>query len=140
MKKRYLAYLLMAVMSFFHAAAQDAYSGTLVADEGAWCWFADPRALHYENADGTINATYIGYIDIHGNVKATQYDWIRHRKTDVLIRSYFQPDDHNNPTFIVLPDERVMIFYTRHTDEAKIWYRISHHPGDITALGEEKYS
>jgi len=140
MKKRCLAYLLMAVMSFFHAAAQDAYSGTLVADEGAWCWFADPRALHYENADGTINATYIGYIDIHGNVKATQYDWIRHRKTDVLIRSYFQPDDHNNPTFIVLPDERVMIFYTRHTDEAKIWYRISRRPGDITALGEEKYS
>ncbi len=139
MKKRYLACLLMAVMSFFNAAAQDAFSGTLVADEGAWCWFADPRALHYENADGTINATYIGYIDIHGNVKATQYDWIRHRKTDVLIRSYFQPDDHNNPTFIVLPDERVMIFYTRHTDEAKIWYRISRRPGDITALGEEKY-
>ena len=111
----------------------------VVADEGAWCWFADPRAVHYENASGTINATYIGYIDVHGNVKATQYDWIKQRKTDVLIRSYFQPDDHNNPTFIVLPDERVMIFYTRHTDEPKIWYRISKKPGDITQLGDEKY-
>ena len=110
----------------------------IVAEEGAWCWFADPRALHYENAAGTINATYIGYIDVHGNVKATQYDWVKHRKTDVLIRSYFQPDDHNNPTFVVLPDERVMIFYTRHTDEPCIWYRISQKPGDITALGEEK--
>ncbi len=119
--------------------AQESYSGTVVADEGAWCWFADPRALHYENEGGTINATYIGYIDVHGNVKATQYDWLTKRKTDVLIRSYFQPDDHNNPTFVVLPDERVMIFYTRHTDEAKIWYRISRKPGDITALGEEKY-
>ena len=118
---------------------QESYSGTIVADEGAWCWFADPRALHYENAAGTINATYIGYIDVHGNVKATQYDWIKGRKTDVLIRSYFQPDDHNNPTFVVLPDERVMIFYTRHTDEPKIWYRISQKPGDISALGEEKY-
>jgi len=111
---------------------------TTVADEGAWCWFADPRALHYENTQGTINATYIGYIDVHGNVKATQYDWLKKRKTDVLIRSYFQPDDHNNPTFIVLPDERVMIFYTRHTDEPCIWYRISQKPGDITDLGEEK--
>ena len=111
----------------------------VVADEGAWCWFADPRAVHYENASGTINATYMGYIDVHGNVKATQYDWIKKRKTDVLIRSYFQPDDHNNPTFIVLPDERVMIFYTRHTDEPKIWYRISKKPGDITQLGDEKY-
>lgn len=114
------------------------YGQNVVAEEGAWCWFADPRALHYENEAGTINATYIGYIDVHGNVKATQYDWLKHCKTDVLIRSYFQPDDHNNPTFIVLPDERVMIFYTRHTDEACIWYRVSEKPGDITALGEEK--
>lgn len=123
------------------AAAQGvtSYSGNIVAEEGAWCWFADPRALHYENEAGTINATWLGYIDVHGNVKATQYDWATGRKTDVLIRSFFQPDDHNNPTFVVLPDERVMIFYTRHTDEAKIWYRISQKPGDITALGEEKY-
>ena len=40
---------------------------------------------------------------------------------------------------MVLPDERVMVFYTRHTDEAKIWYRISRKPGDISALGEEKF-
>ena len=111
---------------------------TVVTDEGAWCWFADPRALHYENETGSINATYIGYIDVHGNVKATQYDWLTQRKTDVLVRSYFQPDDHNNPTFIVLPDERVMIFYTRHTDEPCIWYRVSTKPGDITSLGDEK--
>ncbi len=111
----------------------------VVAQEGAWCWFADPRALHYENEAKTINATYLGYIDVHGNVKATQYDWLSGHKTDVLVRSYFQPDDHNNPTFLVLPDERIMIFYTRHTDEAKIWYRISKKPGDITALGDEKY-
>ncbi len=113
-------------------------AANVVAEEGAWCWFADPRALHYENTEGTINATYIGYIDVHGNVKATQYDWLTNRKTDVLIRSYFQPDDHNNPTFVVLPDERVMIFYTRHTDEPCIWYRISTKPGDITSLGDEK--
>lgn len=56
----------------------------------------------------------------------------------MLIRSYFQPDDHNNPTFLVLPDERVMIFYSRHTDEPCFYYRISQVPGDITTLGEEK--
>ena len=137
--KHFLLPLILTVAAVHNLCAQDSYSGTVVADEGAWCWFADPRALHYENASGTINATYIGYIDVHGNVKATQYDWVAHRKTDVLVRSYFQPDDHNNPTFVVLPDERVMIFYTRHTDEAKIWYRISQKPGDITALGEEKF-
>ena len=133
MFKLFMASLLCLVSNLKTSAS------TVVADEGAWCWFADPRALHYENAEGTINATYLGYIDVHGNVKATQYDWLSGRKTDVLVRSYFQPDDHNNPTFLVLPDGRVMIFYTRHTDEKKIWYRISMKPGDITALGEEKY-
>lgn len=112
--------------------------GYQVTAEGAWCWFADPRALHYENAKGTINKTYIGYIDIHGNIKAMQYDFLRHIQEEVLIRSWFQPDDHNNPTFLILPDERVMIFYSRHTDEACFYYRISRLPGDITTLGEER--
>ena len=129
--------LFTAVAMLFMSVMMQAQN--VVAEEGAWCWFADPRATHYENSSGTINATYIGYIDVHGNVKATQYDWVKKRKTDVLIRSYFQPDDHNNPTFIVLPDERVMIFYTRHTDEPKIWYRISKKPGDISQLGDEKF-
>ena len=133
--KKLLTLITALLGTFMISYAQN----NIVAEEGAWCWFADPRALHYENEAGTINATYLGYIDVHGNVKATQYDWVKHRKTDVLIRSYFQPDDHNNPTFVVLPDERIMIFYTRHTDEPKIWYRISVKPGDITALGEEKF-
>ena len=136
--KRTLLSLILAMAAWTGLAAED-FKSNVVAQEGAWCWFADPRALHYENEAQTINATYLGYIDIHGNVMATQYDWLTGRKTDVLVRSYFQPDDHNNPTFLILPDERVMIFYTRHTDEAKIWYRISRQPGDITALGEEKY-
>ena len=66
-------------------------AANVVAQEGAWCWFADPRATYYENAAGSVKATYIGYIDVHGNVKATQYDWLKQRKTDVLVRSCFQP-------------------------------------------------
>ncbi len=108
-----------------------------IAEKGAWCWFADPRALHYENDCGTINSTYIGYIDVQGTIKATQIDHLHNRTNEVLIRSWFQPDDHNNPTFLVLPDERIMIFYSRHTDEPCFYYRVSREPGDITTLGKE---
>lgn len=130
----------MAVVTFTAAMARGAktYSGDVVADEGAWCWFADPRALHYESEDGSINATYIGYIDYHGNIKATQIDHKKKTSAEVLVRSWFQPDDHDNPSFLVLPDKRVMIIYSRHTDEACFYYRISRNPGDITCLGEEK--
>ncbi len=109
-----------------------------LTEEGAWCWFADPRALHYKNESGTIHSTYIGYIDVQGYIKATQIDHLKNQTHEVMIRSWFQPDDHNNPTFLVLPDERIMIFYSRHTDEPCFYYRVSQKPGDITTLGEEK--
>ena len=136
--KKFSLFILTVFATIFCANAQDSFSGYNVSSEGAWCWFADPRAIHYENENGTINMSYIGYIDVHGNIKATQYNWLTGEKQDVLVRSYFQPDDHNNPTFLVLPDERVLIIYSRHTDEAAFYYRVSLKPGDITQLGEEK--
>ena len=143
MKEKIVWIFVVLYLCSFHLNAQNAENnptggGYQVAAEGAWCWFADPRALHYENKEGTINKTYIGYIDIHGNIKAMQYDFQKKEQEEVLIRSYFQPDDHNNPTFLVLPDERIMIFYSRHTDEPCFYYRVSRIPRDITTLGEEK--
>jgi len=118
--------------------ADETFSGYTLADEGAWCWFADPRATHYQNASGTIDMSYVGHIDVHGNIKAIQFNWLTGARNEVLVRSFFQPDDHDNPTFLVLPDERVLIIYSRHTDEPAFYYRISKKPGDITCLGEEK--
>lgn len=130
-------FLLICLMSLLPMWGKGINSNT-ITEEGAWCWFADPRALTYKSQKGNIHRTYIGYIDVHGNIKATQIDHQNNNKTDeVLVRSYFQPDDHNNPTFLVLPDERVMIFYSRHTDEPCFYYRISQKPGDITTFGKE---
>ncbi|MDO4563244.1 MAG: BNR-4 repeat-containing protein [Clostridia bacterium] len=109
-----------------------------VTQEGAACWFGDPRSLRYENTEMGIDATYIGYIDVHGAIKATQYDHTTDTVSEVLIRSNFQPDDHNSPTWLALPDGRIMVFYSRHTDEARFFYRVSAKAGDITTLGEEK--
>lgn len=143
MKNKVLYIVLMAIATVFvelKGALMPLQNNEFaeISPEGAWCWFADPRALHYENADKGIDRTYIGYIDVHGNIKATQIDWKSNRCEEVLIRSYFQPDDHDNPTFLTLPDGRVMVFYSRHTDEPCFYYRVSREPGDITTLGEEK--
>ena len=135
---RHLAWVFILINSLLGAvSAQTPQTINTVADEGAWCWFADPRAIHHESRDGAINNTYIGYIDVHGSIKATQVNHLTGTTNEVLIRSWFQPDDHNNPTFLVLPDERVMVFYSRHTDESCFYYRVSERPGDITTLGKE---
>lgn len=114
-------------------------TGSVLDEEGATCWFADPRSLTVKNDDNTISMTYAGYIDNHGAVKATQYNNLTGDYSEVLIRSNFQPDDHNNPTFLELPDHRIMVFYSRHTDEACFYYRVTKLPYDLTTLGEEKY-
>ena len=118
MRRHTLTFIVLLSLFTQQATAQESFHGYPLTSEGAWCWFADPRATHYANDSGTINASYIGYIDVHGNVKAMQLDYLSGRQTEVLVRSYFQPDDHNNPTFLVLPDERILIIYSRHTDEA----------------------
>lgn len=110
-------------------------TGSVIAD-GATCWFADPRTLTVKG-DG-VDYTYIGYIDNYGNVKATQYDNESGDYEEVLVRSNLQPDDHNNPAFLELPDHHILIIYSRHTDEKCFYYRVSKQPYDITTLGEEK--
>ena len=114
------------------------FYGYEIEDEGAWCWFGDPRAINFTNEEGTIDVTIIGYIDVHGNIKATQINNLTDKVDEVLIRTNIQPDDHNNPTFVMVPDGRIVVFYSRHTDEACFWYRVSEKPGDITTFGEEK--
>lgn len=113
-------------------------AGSTISPKGAWCWFADPRALHHENRDLGINKTYVGSIDNMGNIIAEEYDFNSNTKESVLVRSWFQPDDHDNPTFIALPDGRVIVFYSRHTDEPCFYYRITDKSGSLATLGSEK--
>ena len=40
------------------------FYGYEIEDEGAWCWFGDPRAINFTNEEGTIDVTVIGYIDV----------------------------------------------------------------------------
>ncbi len=120
------------------AASLTASAATTVSPHGAWCWFADPRALHHENKTLGIDKTYVGSIDNMGNIIAEEYDFANNSKESILIRSWFQPDDHDNPTFIALPDGRVIVFYSRHTDEPCFYYRITDKSGSLATLGDEK--
>ena len=78
--------LTISLLAVVSAKAQITNGGNIVADEGAWCWFADPRAMHYTSPDGNINAAYIGYIDVHGAIKATQMDFVNNKREVVLVR------------------------------------------------------
>ena len=43
----------------------------VVTENGAWCWYQDPRAVHYVSAH---NRTYVGWVNNFGDVVMYQYD------------------------------------------------------------------
>lgn len=111
---------------------------SILAEEGGWNWCLDPRAIRDVNEISGSDKTYVSYIDNKGNIKLTQYDNITNTYKQVFVREGFVADDHSNPALFILPDHRVMVIYSQHTEEECFYYRISQKPDDATTFGEEK--
>ena len=96
--------------------------------DGAWSWFADPRAVHHRGR------TYVGWVAQDGDIKVSAYDHATLARTTALVASRVEIDDHANPAVQILPDGRVRAFYSAHGG-TRMWYRTSLAPEDITAWG-----
>ena len=100
---------------------------------GAWCWFADPRGVHYE---GTHRRTYIGWVADDGDIKVSAFDHDSGIPTTVVLHSKLQIDDHTNPALLVWPDGRIEVFYAGHNGD-RMYYRVTRNPEDITSWEPE---
>ena len=107
-------------------------NGEVVAD-GSWCWFQDPRAVHFV---GAHDRTYVGYVTSAGDIDVISQDAGTARLTHTTLHLRLQADDHAAPGLVVLPDRRIAVFYSPHTGDL-MYYRISLRPEDITAFGTE---
>ena len=106
-------------------------AGRTVSADGAWSWFADPRAVRHR---GARDRTYLGWITRLGDVQIGQYDHTARVLTTATLMTRFQVDDHNNPVVVVRPDGRLMAFWSGHVG-ARIYYRVSVQPEDVAAWG-----
>ena len=79
-----------------------------VAEDGAWCWFADPRAILV--GDHLLS----GWVSSGGDIVVSDRQPGGEATASVL-HAALQKDDHANPALLALPDGRVMAFYSRHT-------------------------
>ena len=61
--KRYF-YLFTIVILPLSSFSQQPENNSIIIDDGAWCWFSDPRAIRYE---GEFDKTYIGSVSSKGN-------------------------------------------------------------------------
>ena len=101
---------------------------TLLARDGAWCWFADPRAVYHE---GQYRRTYAGWVNKSGDIIVGSYDHKTQQLETSTLKHTLHADDHANPAILVLRNSRVMVFYSAHNGPA-MYYRISERPEDIS--------
>ena len=115
-----------------HAAVAAPQNAEVVAD-GSWCWFQDPRAVHFV---GAHDRTYIGYVTSTGDIDVVSQDAATAVLTHTTLHPQFQADDHAAPGIVVLPHGFIAVFYSAHNG-SRMLYRISARAEDISVFGPE---
>lgn len=105
----------------------------VLAEDGAWCWFQDPRAVYFE---GTHRRTYSGWVTKAGQLRIGTYDHDTEEKAQITLREEWGINDHNTPSFLVLPDGRLTVFYARHNGKG-LYSRTTTQPENISSWEEE---
>ncbi|WP_257668314.1 BNR repeat-containing protein [Parapedobacter tibetensis] len=131
--------VLWLVLLVFHAGGGSLYAQhqatdyQVVADDAAWCWFSDPRAVYHA---GVHERIYYGYITSRGDVAIGSKDLNTEEIISFVLHQELQVDDHNVPSILVLPDGHILAFYTEHN--GRFFICKSRHPEDISAWEAER--
>ncbi len=94
--------------TLFAGESRKAEDWPSLTDDGGWCWFSDPRAV------SDNGRTYTGWVTEQGSVQAAELVHASGKVKVVTLHEGYERDDHDNPAFLVLPDGRLMAFYSRH--------------------------
>lgn len=107
-------------------------SYAVLATDGAWCWFGDPRAVFYR---GEHRRTFVGFVTSTGDVTLAHYDHDSKEVASAVVAEHLQEDDHASPAVLVRPDGRLIVFYSGHRGRWMI-YRTCTNPEDIASWGK----
>ncbi len=102
-------------------------------DDGAWCWFQDPRAVYVK---GKRQRIYAQWVTHDGKLQVGAYDLTSGKIEVITLKENWDADDHNVGAFLVLKDKRLMLFYAQHNKEG-IFCRTSAQPEDISSWEDE---
>ncbi len=100
-------------------------------EDGAWCWFSDPRAIYYSEDE-----IVTGWVKSDGSVEVASLDLTTHKKEFNVIYPQLEIDDHDNPAFTVLPDGNVFTMYAWHSTKKGIISNQTTSGSDIKSFGE----
>jgi rhamnogalacturonyl hydrolase YesR len=126
--------MLLAVSALAQPSSRAGEDYRNLTHDGAWCWFADPRAVRYV---GQHDRTYAGWVGSRGDIVV---GWLDNRTGEVrshVVARRFERDDHANPSLRILPDGRLIVFYSKHADSV-MRLRVSTQSEDISAWSDEQ--
>ena len=110
----------------FAAAAQTNFA--VLANDGAWTWFNDPRAL-FNNGN-----LYFGYNRAaDGRSVLSVLNLQSGGVTNLWAGSLTQEDDHDVPGLLVKQDGTMLAIYSRHQSDQFFCYRLSTSTNPVTA-------
>ena len=95
-----------------------------IAEDGAWCWFGDPRAVYH---DGKV---FTGWVSRDGGIRVASYDVARRLVQRTNLHPKLEADDHNNPSLLVRPDGRILVAWSRHARD-DMYLAVSKRPGEV---------
>jgi len=105
----------------------------IMTNDGAWCWLQDPRVVFVK---GKHTRTYAQWITHDGRLQIGAYDHGSGSTEIHTLKEHWDHNDHNVGSFLVLPDKRIMVFYTRH-NKYGIFSQTSSKPENIKQWDDE---
>jgi hypothetical protein len=88
-----------------------------VTGDGIWTWFTRPEVIQIGDA------LYTGTVSSDGRCRAHRTDLLTQSTLTFDLSGVLEIDDHNNSSFVTLPDGRLAVFYGSHNDQ-QFKYRI----------------
>jgi hypothetical protein len=93
-------------------------------DNGGWCWYQDERVV----VDTKTKKAVIGSVATggtrDGQPEAVIYDFASGMKTKYNLGGKLNPDDHNAPGFVVMPDGTYVAMWATHRDNCNSYYGV----------------
>jgi len=132
MKQLFL--LVVAALTLFNGCAQndgDQFKIHTLTDDGAWCWFSDPRAIYYSD-----EKIITGWVKKDGSVEVASLNISNGKSKFNNIYPQLEVDDHNNPAFTVLPNGNIFTMFAWHSTPNGVIYNTTSHGSDVESFGE----
>ncbi len=125
------------------AHAADEVAGKLITfnDNGAWCWYQDPRVLHDSKNNTLLIASVAasegaGGSTRGGDVDVVSYELGSGKSSRFVLHAGLQTeDDHNTPALMIRPDGKYLAMWSRHNQDNFTYWRVSTRANDASEWG-----